>query len=231
MKNKVTQLLIIITVFFLLCSCTIKNNSNIDISKSGRLAYKVLIAFDKDIVSGLDLLKSNDEVLNIEDYISDNIKDSYLKGFEKEKYNDKDYVGNTYTYTIDDINKVTSKDDNVININGENNIVDNIIFTKKNNIYTANIVYNLEDSNITDDVNLINTFTVNLPYMSIKNNADETKNFGKTLIWNIKNGEEKKISFSFELNSNSHLIVSIVSIIVDIAIIIAFIILKNKKVV
>jgi len=230
MKNIIKKLLIIITVFFLLCSCTVKNDSNINISKDGRLAYRVLIAFDKDIISGLSLLNNNDKTISVEEYVSENIKDSYLRGFEKEKYSDKDFVGNTYTYEIDDINKITSSSDNVINIDGKDRIVDNIIFSKTNDIYTANIKYNLEDKNITDDVDFINTFTVNLPARNIKNNADESKNFGKTLIWHIKNGEEKNINFSFKLNKDNHLYISIISIVLDIIMIVVFFIIKNKKV-
>ena len=157
------------------------------------------------------------------------MKDGYLDGFKKEKYSDNEYIGNKYTYVYESIDDVTSSIGSKVYINDNNSdeLLGKDLFTKNNDVYSANLIYSLVDKDEYDEVNFINTFSVNLPRRNVSNNADKVVNSGKTLIWNIKNGEEKNIKFSFKLNDNKGYLV-IASLIFDIDIIIAIIILRRK---
>ncbi len=58
----------------------------------------------------------------------------------------------------------------------------------------------LLDGDLTDllkDFNM--TFTVNLPYAAISNNATSVENNGKTLVWDLLKFEEDNMQFQFEL--------------------------------
>ena len=199
------------------------------INKDGSLYYNVLIAFDKSLIESLDkmnIIKSDED---LDKYVSDNIKDDYLNGFVKKEYHDSDYIGNEYIYEVNNIEDVTT--DNNISVKlTDNSVIEKNIFTKKDNVYIANFIYDLNNKYNYDKVDFKNTFTVNLPVKALTSNADKIINNGKTLVWNINNGEIKKINFEFTFNNNRAYI-SLGLIIVDIIIIsiFIFIIIKRKK--
>ena len=225
--NKQFKLFIVVIVCIFLCSCSVKNETNMSVTRDGKFSYTVLIGIDKQLLAGLknnQVLDENDSI-NIMEYVSANIKDVYLKGFKKENYNDTEYIGNKYTYEYDNIDNISSDKDIVIDLNED--IYEEKIFSKKDNIYSANFIYNLTDKEEYNEVNFINTFSVNLPSGTVSNNADKVTNGGRTLIWKIKNGEKKSIKFSFKLNNDRAYLV-IASLIFDIDIILAFIILRKK---
>lgn len=220
------KLFIVLTILFL-CSCSIKNDNNLTINSNGKVDYSVIIAFDKELLSNLNDMEVIDG--SLEEYVTSNIKDSYLSSFNKEEYKDGNYIGNKYTYTIDNINKVSSDkidtiylNDNKDKVNGEK------LFSKNGSIYSARFVYNLKNKYNYKDVSFINTFSVDLPSRSLTNNADKVSNNGKRLVWNINNGEERNIMFSFRLNNN-YAITSMVSIVIDVIIIIMMIIIKKRR--
>ena len=231
--ERVIKYSLVLSVLFLLCACSVKNDNEMIISKDGNVDYNILIAFDNELVEGLNSFESNkkssDKVIGVNDLVNENIKDSHLEGFEKEKYSDTNYTGNLYHYSVDDIDSISSSNTSEININ-EDSIVSKKIFNKNNDVYTANFIYNLVAKNEYENVNFENTFTVSLPAKNINNNADKVLNSGKTLVWYINNGEEKKINFSFRLYENKHAYMSIISIIFDLLIVISFVIIKSKKV-
>ena len=229
--DRLFKVLTIFLVVIFLCSCSVKNDNSITISKDGKVNYSVLIGIDRQLLASLknnNVLDENNNI-DISDYVSANMKDGYLDGFKKEKYSDNEYIGNKYTYVYESIDDVTSSIGSKVYINDNNSdeLLGKDLFTKNNDVYSANLVYSLVDKDEYDEVNFINTFSVNLPRRNISNNADKVVNSGKTLIWNIKNGEEKNIKFSFKLNDNKGYLV-IASLIFDIDIILAIIILRRK---
>ena len=229
--DRLFKVLTIFLVVIFLCSCSVKNDNSITISKDGKVNYSVLIGIDRQLLASLknnNVLDENNNI-DISDYVSANMKDGYLDGFKKEKYSDNEYIGNKYTYVYESIDDVTSSIGSKVYINDNNSdeLLGKDLFTKNNDVYSANLVYSLVDKDEYDEVNFINTFSVNLPRRNISNNADKVVNSGKTLIWNIKNGEEKNIKFSFKLNDNKGYLV-IASLIFDIDIIIAIIKLRRK---
>ena len=229
--DRLFKVLTIFLVVIFLCSCSVKNDNSITISKDGKVNYSVLIGIDRQLLASLknnNVLDENNNI-DISDYVSANMKDGYLDGLKKEKYSDNEYIGNKYTYVYESIDDVTSSIGSKVYINDNNSdeLLGKDLFTKNNDVYSANLIYSLVDKDEYDEVNFINTFSVNLPRRNVSNNADKVVNSGKTLIWNIKNGEEKNIKFSFKLNDNKGYLV-IASLIFDIDIIIAIIILRRK---
>ena len=228
MKNILKKVIILI-VCFILCACSVKNENTLTIDQNGKLRYNVLIALDKSLIESLTKMNiiKKDKKMDISEYVSENIKDDYLDGFAKNEYSNSEYMGNEYIYTVNSIDDV-STEDNIAVILNKNSIVNKNLFTKKNGIYTANLLYNLNDKYNYENVEFNNTFTVNLPVKALSSNADQVLNEGKTLIWNIKNGESKAINFKFTFqNVKSYISLGLIAF--DIVIIIVLVILIIRR--
>ncbi len=212
----------------ILCGCSIKNDNNIVISKDGKIKYDIVIAFDKELLSNMVSINNISEEKNkdkdLKEYFDKNIKDSYLDGIKKEDYSDKKYIGNKYSYEINNIDEVSSErtDDVIINdYSSDEKLKDKELFKKDKDTYTANFIYNSKNNTDYGNINYVNTFTVSLQNRSKSNNADEVKDNGKTLIWHIDSQEERKINFSFSFKNNKY-IISIISILFDVVLIVIF---------
>ena len=227
--------IVFLSVFFLLCACTIKSDNQMTITEDGKMDYSVLIAFDNEVIECLNILESQgnntDSVLSVDDIVNKSIKDSYLDGFNEEKYTDEDFVGNKYTYRVDNIDSISTDKKSIIYLNekSDSNLTEQKLFKKRRDIYTANFVYSLENKNLYDNVDFKNTFVVSLPFKNLNNNADEVKDNGKTLIWHIKNGEKKKINFKFKLYENKNAFISIGSIVIDFFLISIFVFVYTSR--
>ena len=79
---------IIILTIFILCSCSIKNDNSLTIDSNGKVDYSIIIAFDKELLSGLNNMDVIDG--SVEEYVTSNIKDSYLSSFKKEEYKEEE---------------------------------------------------------------------------------------------------------------------------------------------
>ena len=223
--NKIVKKLFILLFCFVLCGCSVKNNSTLTIKQNKEVDYSILIAFDKDLISALSKADIIEGEVSVSDYVNDNIKDDYLNGFVKTDYSDTEYIGNEYNYSFTNIDEITGEEKKTVTLNN-NSIIDEILFTKNNNIYSANFNYNLKDKYNYANVDFQNVFTVNLPYKVITSNADKVLNDGKTLMWNIKNGENKNIKFSFSFTDyRKHIVVY--SLIFDALIFVGYIICKK----
>ena len=225
--KEVFKKIILILICFILCACSVKNDSTLTIDKDGKLRYDVLIAFDKSLIDSLsktDVIKNEED---IDEYVSKNIKDDYLKGFNKQEYRDEEYVGNKYVYEVNNIDDISTNSNIAVILNGSS-VVDKKMFTKKNDTYIANFLYNLNSKYNYEDIDFENTFTVNLPVRALSSNADQVLNEGKTLIWNIKNGESKAINFKFSFK-NVRAFLSIGFIVFDIILITLFIVLIIRR--
>ena len=225
--KEVFKKIILILICFILCACSVKNDSTLTIDKDGKLRYDVLIAFDKSLIDSLsktDVIKNEED---IDEYVSKNIKDDYLKGFNKQEYRDEEYVGNKYVYEVNNIDDISTNSNIAVILNGSS-VVDKKMFTKKNDTYIANFLYNLNSKYNYEDIDFENTFTVNLPVRALSSNADQVLNEGKTLVWNIKNGESKAINFKFSFK-NVRAFLSIGFIVFDIILITLFIVLIIRR--
>ena len=160
--NKIVKKLFILLFCFVLCGCSVKNNSTLTIKQNKEVDYNVLIAFDKDLINTLSKADIINNETSVSDYVSENIKDDYLNGFVKTDYSDTEYVGNEYSYSFSNIDEISGEEKKEITLNN-NPLIDEILFTKNNNIYSANFNYNLKDKYNYANVDFQNVFTVNLP--------------------------------------------------------------------
>jgi hypothetical protein len=194
MINRIKVFIVLFLSLFLI-GCSIKNDTTLTISENHKMDYSILISIDKGFLSNfadVNLINKEEE---LENYINDNIDDNYLAGFEKEKYSDDKNIGKLYKYTVDNLDTITSSDENAVQINDA--VVNKLLFYKKSDTYYANFKYDLKTKEDYKDVDFKTTFTVNLPSSCVYSNADKTLNNGKTLIWNITNGKVKNIKFAF----------------------------------
>lgn len=152
--------------------------------------------------------------------------------FSKDSKNNKIFtikrgiLKNTYKANF----KFDSKNSNLNNYN-QNNKDNNIDEWGKQGSIFGETEDNDIDSNMDDDLNkLINnmdlSFKVNLPYSAIKNNATQTSNENKELVWMLTN-ENKNIEFEFSLYNRIN--ITILSIIVFLLIIFSVIIIIKKN--
>ena len=197
---KKTKLFIIILLSLFLVGCSVQNETTITISEDKKVNFSTLIAFDKDLLSSLSGLNAINSEVTVDEYIKNNMKDNYLDGFKKEEYAKDDLVGNVYSYDVNNIDSITDTQKVTIDIN--DSIINKKLFYKDEDAYVADFNYDLSNIDNFEDVKFNNVFIVNLPSSVISSNADEVYNNGKTLKWNISNGEVKNIKFTFTFRGN-----------------------------
>ena len=76
MKKIIKSNILLLSILFLLCACSVKNDSQMTISKDGKMDYNILIAFDKELIEGLNAFEndSTDTVIGINDLINEILK-------------------------------------------------------------------------------------------------------------------------------------------------------------
>lgn len=206
------KLFIILSILLLLSACTIKDENTMRIDEKGKMNYEILVAFDREVltnvininnlnnnkltkISDSDMLEfiNNDEIMNL----------SYLDGLNKNEYIDENYIGVKYSYSVNDINTISTDKEIKININNIKNnekLINQKIFTKSNNRYSANYIFNFKEKS--KYINHIIKFKLNLPHKAISHNATSTSKDGKTLIWDLSE-DENEINFTFSLNEDN----------------------------
>ncbi len=190
-----------------------------DSKEEGYSGYKISRSFKNidEVSSGTS------NKIKMDDILKKDVKD--LKIFKHEKGFLKDtYTANIeFEYTEDMKSKydITSTNSSASDTNNEENE---------------------EDEEVEEDMSMLNKiaeissemefkYIVKLPYASIKNNATESNNNDKTLIWEIETEPGKTtIDYSFCIyNITNIIIVSIAVLIALIAIIVTVLIIKKKK--
>lgn len=217
----VKKILLIFGIIFLLSGCTIKNQNDMYISENGRMKYDILIAFDREFLTNVinmnninnsEFSEINDEMMM--DFIDkdDSLKVPFLEGLPKKSFSDEFYIGNIYTYEIDNIDDISTEEEinvNIGNFQSEEKLTNLKLFTKSGYKYSSNLSYIINSSEVT----YISSFTLTLPGKSINNNATSVSGDGKKLTWELNNGENH-INFSFSLReSRIYYIFSIIAIV------------------
>lgn len=240
--NKAKNILLILAIILLFNACSIKNENTMNITKDGEVNYSIIIAFDRELLSNVIKAEylNNDKYEEITDevmkeYLKNNIKDTSLEGLNKKDYLDDNFIGIEYEYNIKNIDSISSnKEEKIIlnNFDQEDKLIDKKLFSKKDDIYTANFIYEkIDDSEYSkENINYYNLFKVTLPTASKENNANKITDNGKTLIWEMNNNKKYDINFSFKLNDYSYIyFISLLAVIV-ISIIVVYTIKIKKEV-
>ena len=240
--KKLFKLIILFITIITFAGCTIKDEGKMVINEDGSLKYEILLTYEKNILKTL-LESENKEVNdnNIKDLIN-NLESTLHTDLKKEKYEDENFIGYKYTYEVDHIDKISSKENNKVNITNiqtNEKLSEKKLFTKLEDKgitkYSSNMYYEL--MHINENYNKENDkleyeikFNITLPYASLSNNADEISEDGKILTWYINGNKKQDIKFTFSL-TNINLIykVSIMAGIILVLFIITFIISRKKK--
>lgn len=240
--KKAKKILLILSIILLFNGCSIKNENTMKITKDGEVNYSIVIAFDRELLSNViktQYLSSNEyEVITDEvmkEYLNSNIKDYSLEGLNKRDYSDDNFIGIEYQYNANNIDDISSsKTEKIVlnNLDQEEKLIDKKLFSKKDDVYTANFVYEkIDDSEYSkENINYYNLFKVTLPTASKNNNANKITDNGKTLIWEMNSNEKCDINFSFKLNDYTYIyFISLLAVIV-ISIIVIYTIKIKKEV-
>lgn len=232
------QIMIVFFGILLLSGCTFNSQNNMTINKDGKMIYQMLISFDKETVS--KMIISEDENIEINDevmykYIDDAFDSSSFEGLKRENYSDEKYIGFKYLYEIDNIDKISDKNIDEVNLNVFNSnkkITDMKLFKKEEKKYSANFSFKLDEDINPQNITFDTSFSVTLPYKALKHNAKSVTDNGKTLNWTIDVTKNDNIKFTFSL-TNVNLIVEssliMISIIIFAVVILIIYKIKNKN--
>jgi len=161
------------------------------------------------------------------------------KGFKLEEFQDDKYTGYIITGKVDNIDNLIGTPD--FNLDDIGDINNKKMFTKDGNVYTGKILVGDptdtgDGSTSTSGINLIYNFTLNLPNEAKTHNATTISEDGKTLTWNLANGDVSTINFSFEfpsklafLKDNMLLTAGIAVVVVLLIVIVITLVLKKGK--
>lgn len=198
MKN-IKKILLFTLVTFVLTGCvSVKMNTEINSNKSFNFTYQIAIdtsAYEnqEEITAAKNLFKLDEQSKKV--FID--------AGYSVFPYKDGTWEGNTMSKAFSNIDNVVSENEQFDVLAFVNAAVDNGMFTRKENIYKANWVFDFSKIEVREDTDQINekfnmVYTVTLPEKSLSNNADTVSEDGKTLTWNIKFEDKRTVEYEFK---------------------------------
>ncbi len=244
MKSSI-KFIIIICCLFLLTGC-VKYNAKMNINKNKSMNFSIVYAVDKSIFGDVQLLTKNEK------------KKIKEKGFTIEEYKNKNMTGYKLKIDVHNIDKISTKNNNSYNLTNITKISNDKIFrvkkgiiknkykanfkfdssknnlTKKNNSKEINgdkkDIQNLEDiEDITSNIEKLDlSFKVSLPYSAISNNATQSSDKDKELVWSLTSDDVSNIEFEFSLYNRITIIIIVAVILIIIILIVSF--YKNRKI-
>lgn len=183
---------------------------------TGCVKYDLDMSLKSDKSITITLIDAIEKSYYSEDMYTSSFENYENLGFIVEKYSDEQYQGLKIKKNYESIDEISSIDCGTIELTTllENTTNEYKIFNVKKegtqNTYTANFIYDLKEESTTETTSeeidysqysdsMVFRYTISLPknVTILKENADEKTNDNYTLIWNMKYGEEKNISFSF----------------------------------
>lgn len=202
---------------------------------------------DEELDFGFDMQTKEYTDEERKNYLSENLKSEYnmseleAKGIKIVEYQDEKYMGYKITGTIKNIDDLIGTPD--FNLDDIEEINSKKIFEKNGKVYKGKIMVgdptgkNEESSSSTAGINLIYTFTLNLPNKAISSNATNVSEDGKTLKWNLASENINAIQFEFKfpskfafLTDNMFVVAGIaVAIVLIVVILVTLLIKKSKK--
>lgn len=134
------------------------------------------------------------------------------EGWTVTDYTDGTYTGCTFKKTYASIDEISGDKDLTLELSeiSSGDFDDKQLFKKDGKKYTAHFTFNTADdlkdsgtdiSSMKDYFKL--SYSVELPYKSISNNADKVENGGKKLTWDIEIGKDEDIKYTFTLDGSN----------------------------
>ena len=253
-KFKNLMLLLIVPLFLSGC---VKFNANMKINNDRSIDYSIIYAFQKSLVGdgnvvdddqkreiekqGFNLSEYNDEtykgviiskkINNLDDESTDKdveyslselAKEStdkkYMfkvtKGFLKNKYSAK------FTFSTSDSNSSSESKEIDDEINNNDQVITN---DTDGNFNIDNLSSSMKNMDL--------TYSVELPYKALSNNATNVENDGKKLSWNLVSTGKNTIEYEFELfnMTNVYILIGGGLAILSVAAVVIFMIMKKKN--
>ncbi len=190
--KKIKKIFVLLLMAFFLTGC-VNVETNMDITLNKKMYFTIKMTLDKSLLEGDDIYK--DELL-------DNKQKEKLinDGFEIQKYETDEYIGNIISKEFDNIDYLSSPDDINYDLASviENPLSTAYIFKVEKHFLKNKYYAKYDLSNYAQDNIYSFDFKVTLPNKALKNNASSIEEDGKQLIWNIGYKNEP-IEFEFEL--------------------------------
>lgn len=253
MKKKFFKIIGCFAVIVLTTGC-VKFNSTMDIKKDKSMDFSIIYAIDTSVFGNEDILdEENKKDLTDSGYKVEKYKDGNMSGYtlslsisnidlvsddksveyslsnilEDSKEDKKIFqvkkglIKNTYTANF----KFDSSDSDLSNDTGSDSTSDDLDSWDIEGDSDTN--WDNFISSTTSSMDL--SFTVNLPYRALSNNATQVSDDSKNLIWSLSNEETENIQFVFELYNYTNLIMIGVIILLIVAGILYLIVFRKKK--
>lgn len=234
--KRVKRYLLILVCIMLLNGC-VKNNTTMKINKDKSMNLEITILTKDTFKNSLSS--------------SFNSTDIEKRGFKVTTNNTGDYSGYKVTKKFDNIDELCKADKDSLEIGTilEDGFDFTKLFTKNTDFfketYTANFKYSVTElqkkyTNITEedednpsDINEYNelelTYTLVLPSKAKSNDASETTDGGKNLVWRLSPKTDSKINYSFVIYNYKHIAMLGGGILLFIIIVIVLIVLLKRK--
>lgn len=200
-----------------LCGCSLKSEYYIGIKDDKSMEFSVIGAFDEEVINAILLMYNNGEekeyteeefwaILDESFAQSEDTPENY--GFAIEKYQEGKYKGYKIFKNISNIDDI-SGEVATFKLEEYQNISETVVFVKNGDNYKANFEFNNDEFSSVEgyegyeNVGGEYKFVVTLPNRPISHNASEVSEDGKTLTWNMVDGNLQNIEFEFSFESNS----------------------------
>lgn len=247
------KIIIMIGCLFLLTGC-VKYNAMMDIKKNKSMDFSIVYAVDTSVFGDQEIYKETDKKelekqgFTIEDYHKDNMKGYNIK--INVSNIDKVSSNEDINYNLTNATKNSKKENKIFTLKKgifKNTYKANLKFDSADSDLNSTITkdnttdYNTDISENTGDwdeltntltnsaSNLDLSFKVNLPYSAINNNATQTSNDNKELVWTLTSNEASNIEFEFSLYNRNNIIIASVALIVIVIVVVISIINSRKK--
>lgn len=253
------KIIMMIGCIFLLTGCVkynaimdIKKDKSMDFS----IIYAVdtSVFGDQEIYKEADKKELEKQGFTIEDYHKDNMKGYNIKinilNIDKVSSNEG------IVYNLTNATKNNKKENKIFTLkkgifkntykanlkfDSADSELNNTTTTKDDTTEDNTTDYNTDSSENTGDwdeltntltnsaSNLDLSFKVNLPYSAINNNATQTSNNNKELVWTLTSNEASNIEFEFSLYNRINIIIASVALILIVIVVVIAIINSKKK--
>ena len=189
--------IVVLSLLLLCVTGCMDFNAEMEIRKDKSMTLSIMELVDNDLVKS-DLPYFSDE----------DVKRYKESGFTTSNYVVDDRVGHLLTKEFTNIDEVSTVDQ-LQSKQATKNLLesDQPIFTIKKGIFVNKYYATFNVSDFVERLNVDQSklsgasldFTLNLPYKAMANNASETYNNGKKLVWNLNDLKTDQIYFEFKL--------------------------------
>lgn len=153
------------------------------------------------------VISENEETTSSNDGIDcASLQEGLGETWKVEVYKDETYQGCKISKTYANIDEISDSKEVIVDLTSiqDNKFDDKQLFKKSGDTYSAHFTFNTKNELAENDTDLSMikdmfkvSYSVELPYANISNNATKVENDGKKLTWEIELGKDTDIKYSF----------------------------------